>query len=75
MWIVKRAPSVCFIAAGMDKIEVNNQQIQTEIVKTVEQHVQVGSMAEQQGMYTTHCIPLCYFYVAYLLVIQQIKHV
>ena len=58
-----------FIAAGMDKIEVKNQQIQTEIVKTVEQHVQVGSTAEQQGVYTTHCILMCYFYMAYLLVI------
>ena len=52
-----------FIAAGMDKIEVKNQQIQTEIVKTVEQHVQVGSMAEQQGVYTTRCILMCYFYI------------
>ena len=52
-----------YIAAGMNKVEVKNQ------------HVQVGSTAEQQGMYKTHFIPLCYFYVAYLLVIQQIKHV
>ena len=73
MWIVKRAPSVCFIAAGMNKIEVKNQQIQTEIVKTVEQHVQAGGTAEQQGVYKTHFIALCYFYMAYLLVIQQIK--
>ena len=36
-----------FIAAGMDKMEVKNQQIQT---KTVEQHVQVGSTAKQQGV-------------------------
>ena len=42
---------------------MKNQQIQTEIVKTVEQHVQAGSTAEQQGVYTTHCIPLCYFYI------------
>jgi len=34
-------------------MEGKNQQIQTEIVKTVEQHVQVGSTAEQQGVYTT----------------------
>ena len=40
----------------MNKMEVKNQQIQTEIVKTVEQHVQAGSTAEQQGMYTTHCM-------------------
>ena len=50
MWIINRAPSVCFIAAGMNKMEVKNQQIQIEIVKTVEQDVQVGSTAEQQGM-------------------------
>ena len=58
-WIIKRAPSVCFTVAGMDKMEVKNQQIQTEIVKTVEQHVQAGSTAKQQGVYTTHCIPVC----------------
>ena len=75
MWILNRTPSVCFIAAGMNKMEVKNQEIQTETVKTVEQHVQVGSTAEQQGVYTTHFIPLYCFYVAYLLVIQQIKHI
>ena len=52
MWIVKRASSACFIVAGMDKMEVKNQQIQTEIVKTVEQHVQAGSTAKQQGVYS-----------------------
>ena len=51
------------LPAGMDKMEVKNQQIQIEIVKTVEEHVQAGSTAEQQGVYTTHCIPLCYFYI------------
>ena len=50
MWIVKRAPGDCFTVAGMDKVEVKNQQIQTEIVKTVEQHVQAGSTAKQQGV-------------------------
>ena len=30
---------------------MKNQQIQTEIVKTVEQHVQAGSTAQQQGVY------------------------
>ena len=50
MWIVKRAPSVCFTAAGVDKMEVKNQQIQTEVVQTVEQHVQAGSTAKQQGL-------------------------
>ena len=29
---------------------MKNQQIQTEVVKTVEQHVQAGSTAEQQGV-------------------------
>ena len=60
-WIVERAPSVCFTAAGMDKMEVKNQQIQTEIVQTVDQHVQAGSTAQQQGVYTTHYIPMCHF--------------
>ena len=36
----------------MNKMEVKNQQIQTEIVKTVEQHVQAGSTAKQQGVYS-----------------------
>ena len=44
-----------FIAAGMDKVEVKNQQIRTEITKTVEQHVQAGSTAKQQGVYSYHC--------------------
>ena len=47
-----------FIAAGMNKMEVKNQQSQTEIVKTVEQNVQAGSTSKQQGVYTTHCILL-----------------
>ena len=58
MWIVKRKPSVCFIAAGMDKIVMKDQQVQTEFAKTVEQHVQTGSTSKQQGVYTTHFIPL-----------------
>ena len=48
---MKRASSVCFIVAGMDKMEVKDQQIQTEVVETVEQHVQAGSTAQQQGVY------------------------
>ena len=31
-------------------MEVKNQEIQTEVVKTVEQHVQAGSTAKQQGV-------------------------
>ena len=57
---IMRAPSVCFTAAGMDKIEVKNQQIQTEIVNTVDQHVQAGSTVKQQGVYTTHCNLMCH---------------
>ena len=34
-------------------VKVKNQEVQTEIVQTVEQHVQAGSTALQQGMYTT----------------------
>ena len=49
-----------FTAAGMDKMEVKNQQIQTEIVKTVEQHVQAGSNAKQQGVYTTFLDEIAY---------------
>ena len=56
---MKRAPGVCFAAAGMDKMEVKNQQIQTEIVKTVEQHVQTGSTAKQQGV-LDHCVDAAY---------------
>ena len=74
MWILNRAPSVCFIAAGMNKMEVKNQQIQTEIVKTVEQQVQAGSTAKQQGVYTTHFIPLCHIPICiFSLVILQIR--
>ena len=40
---------ISFTVAGMDKMEVKNQHIQTEIVKTVE-HVQAGSTAKQQGV-------------------------
>ena len=70
MWILNRAPSVCFIAAGMDKMEVKNQQIQTEIVKTVEQHVQAGSTTKQQGVYTTHFIPLCHIPILCFLLVD-----
>ena len=59
-------PVFVFIAAGMNKMEVKNQQVQTEIVQTVEQHVQVGSTAKQQGVYATHFIPLCNIPICYL---------
>jgi len=42
-----------FNAAGLAKVEVNEQQIQTEIVETEQKSVQVGSMTKQQGVYTT----------------------
>ena len=38
-------------AAGSAKVEVNDQQIQTEIVETEHKSVQVGSMTKQQGEY------------------------
>ena len=34
--------------ASSDKVD---QQIQTEIIETEDQHVQVGSLAKQQGVY------------------------
>ena len=39
-----------FDAAGSAKVEVNDQQIQTEIVETEHKSVQVGSMTKQQGV-------------------------
>jgi len=42
-----------FVAAGSAKVEVNDQQIQTEIVETEHKNVQVGSTTKQQGVYTT----------------------
>ena len=59
-----------FIVAGMNKMEVKNQQIQTEIVKTVEQHVQAGSTTKQQGVYTTHFIPLCHIPISCFLLVD-----
>ena len=38
----------CFTAAGLE-VEVNDQQIQTEIIETEHKHVQAGSTATQQG--------------------------
>ena len=42
-----------FTTAGSAKVEVNDQQIQTEIVETEHKSVQVGSMTKQQGVYAT----------------------
>ena len=44
-------PVLCFTVAGSDKVEVKDQQIQTETIETEDQQVQVGSMA--LGMYAT----------------------
>ena len=49
-------PAACtllFTAAGSAKVEVNDQQIQTEIVETEHKSVQVGSMTKQQGVCAT----------------------
>ena len=71
---IKRMPSVWFTTVSMDKMEVKIQQVQTEIVKTVEQHIQAGSTAQQQGVYTTHYIPLCHIFIRnFLVVILQIR--
>ena len=40
------------------KMEVKSQQIQTEIVKTVEHNVQAGSTAKQQDVY--QCVDAAY---------------
>ena len=47
--------TLLFTAAGSAKVEVNDQQIQTEIVETEHKSVQVGSMTKQQGVCTTVC--------------------
>ena len=41
-----------FNTAGTNKVEVRDQQIQTEIVEMDHHHVQAGSKALQQGVYT-----------------------
>ena len=45
--------TLLFTAAGSAKVEVNDQQIQTEIVETEHKSVQVGSTTKQQGAYVT----------------------
>ena len=47
------ACTLLFTAAGSAKVEVNDQQSQTEIVETEHKGVQVGSITKQQGVYTT----------------------
>ena len=43
--------TLLFTAVGSAKVEVNDQQIQTEIVETDHKSVQVGSVTKQQGEY------------------------
>ena len=43
--------TLCFITAGLGKVEVKDQQIQTEIVETADQHIQAGDTLQQQGQY------------------------
>ena len=51
--------TVCFTAAGSDMV-IKHQQIQTEVAETVDQHVQAGSTAKQQGLCVdTMCILTC----------------
>jgi len=47
--------TMCFTAADSDKV-MKHQQIQTEILETVDRHVQAGSTAQQQGV----CIDTMY---------------
>ena len=42
-----------FNAAGSVKVEVNDQQMPTEIVETEHKSVQLGSTTKQQGVYAT----------------------
>ena len=44
---------VCFTAAGFREVEMNDQQIQTETVESMEPHVETGNMTPQQGVYAT----------------------
>ena len=41
--------SLCFYSG---KVEVNNQDVQTELLETRDQHVQAGEMLKKQGGYT-----------------------
>ena len=43
--------TVCFTVAGSDRVEVKDQQMQTEIIQTEHKNVQVGSTTKQQGVY------------------------
>ena len=50
-----RPPTICFTTAGLGKVE--DQEIQTEIVETVDQYVQVESTTQHQGVSFTHARP------------------
>ena len=52
----QHACTLHFTAAGSAKVEVNDQQIQTEIVETEHKSVQVGSTPKQQGVYVYNCM-------------------
>jgi len=43
--------TLLFTAAGSAKVEVNDQQIQTEITETENKSVQTGSTTKQQCVY------------------------
>ena len=47
------ASTVCFTAAGLGEVELNDQQIQTETVQLAEPHVETGNVTQQQGVYAT----------------------
>ena len=49
------ASTLCFTAAGFREVEMNDQQIQTETVESIE-HVETRNMTQQQGACLCHCI-------------------
>ena len=47
-----RPPTVCVTTASLGKVK--DQQIQTEIVETVNRDVQAGDIQQQQGVHLMH---------------------
>ena len=45
------ASTVCFAAAGFRGVEMNDQQIQTETVVSMEPHVKIENVTPQQCVY------------------------
>ena len=45
--------TICFTAAGSDKVEKQDKEVQTEITERENKHVQPDSLAKQHGEYGT----------------------